>query len=95
MSCIAIYQDDDLPKETEDFRVFEHTVGFMEVTTESVLQICLNCATLKINGLSSDPFYKFTQLFSLGISIISVLLQFSKVCMKFFLLLNLVYNFAA
>ena len=55
------------------------------MTTESVWQLCLKCYIVREYGLSPNLYEKVTFLMSLFMSIISIVLSFSKVSSNFLL----------
>lgn len=76
---LAIKEDRDLPEEPEEQKVYAHHISFNEVTSESIIQLCLNCKNMQEFGISSDPLTRFIQLSSLVTSILAFAIEFGKV----------------
>ena len=79
-NCIlAIWNEDLLPDEPEESKIFGHHVAFLETLSESVPQLCLQLIILRQFGLSKDTFQAFIQTTALYSSIFATCILFSKV----------------
>ena len=76
---LAIIRGEEIPQDIHEERVFMHNISFIEATSESVLQLCLTCLTLREFGTSTDNFEKFIQISGLLTSLLSIVLAFGKV----------------
>ena len=81
---LAITKGEEVPEESHKEKVFMENISFIEATSESVLQLCLNCLTLREFGTSADLFEKFIQLSGLSTSLLSIVLAFAKVRIQMF-----------
>ena len=75
------WNGEDLAEETPSNQIQENGIGFMEMTSESVWQLCLKCYITREFGLPHVLFEKVTFLFSLFMSINSICRAFAKVSM--------------
>ena len=79
-TMIATRKGQAAPVEDQRVEIYQHHVTFTEVVSESMPQVALNCIVLCQFGLDmSSPWSVFSQLSSLGTSLISVCLAFGKV----------------
>ena len=76
---LAVIRGEEVSEPTHKEKVFMHNLSFIEASSESVLQLCLNCVIFREFGTSTDPFQKFIQLSGLVTSLISVVLAFAQV----------------
>ena len=76
---LAVIRGEEVPEDTHEEKIFMHNISFIEATSESVLQLCLTCLTLREFGTSTDIFEKFGQLSGLLTSVISIVMAFAKV----------------
>ena len=88
---IAVIKGKEVPQPTHKEKVFMHNISFIEASSESVLQICLNCVIIREYGTSTDPFQKFIQLSGLVSSIISIVLAYSQVIYIYLIFFQKVY----
>ena len=84
---LQIYRDynaiwrsgEELPAELEKEKSFAHNISFLEVTSESIPQLCLQVVVLREFGISRDAREGFFQVTGLLTSLISFCLIFAKV----------------
>ena len=76
----AIWRNgEELPAELEKEKSFAHNISFLEVTSESIPQLCLQVVVLREFGISNDAREGFFQVTGLLTSLISFCLIFAKV----------------
>ena len=76
----AFRRREPFPDEGRLVAIFQHHVTFTEVLSESMPQIALHCLVISEFGLDlANPWAVFSQLSSLGTSILSLCLAFAKV----------------
>ena len=68
-----------LPEELEKEMNFAHNISFLEVTSESIPQLCLQIVILREFGISTDAREGFFQVTGLVTSLVSFCLLFAKV----------------
>ena len=68
------------PDDSQENLILAHDVSFNEATTESVQQMSLNFVILRQYGIAFSTYSKVSQFLSLGVSMISIILSFTKVC---------------
>lgn len=73
------WNGEDLAEETPANQIQENGIGFIEMTSESVWQLCLKCYITREFGLPHVLYEKVTFLFSLFMSINSICQAFAKV----------------
>ena len=79
----AIWSGETLKSELDDTKIFNHYIQYLEITSESLPQLCLSCIILREYGFSSDRrSYRFWQVSSISSSLISICSLFAKVCAK-------------
>ena len=79
-TLIATKNGERAPDEDKSVERYQHHVTFNEVVSESLPQVALHCVVLSQYGLDmSSPWSVFSQLSSLGTSLVSVCLAFGKV----------------
>ena len=78
----AVKDDEEMPTDDVEGLGFVDEVNFIEATSESVPQTCLNCIVIKQYGLGETMFSKVSTILSLTLSIISLCLAFAKVRMN-------------
>ena len=76
---LAVIRGEEVSEPTHEEKVYMHNISFIEATSESVLQLCLNCVIIRKFGTSTDPFQKSIQLSGLATSLISIVLAFAQV----------------
>ena len=77
----AVKYDEEMPTDDVEGLGFVDEVNFIEATSESVPQTCLNCIVIKHYGFGETMFSKVSTILSLTLSIISLCLAFAKVRM--------------
>ena len=74
----------DIPNITEEEKLFEHQIMFVESTSESLLQFCLSCVIIRQFGIiKADTFghslWRWVQILSVFTSGLSLYMNFVKV----------------
>ena len=77
---IAILNGDELPEEPNAAKRFAYQIVFLESTSESVLQLCLNCLVIRQFGLSVNSTERFIQVTGLFSSLMCICISFGQVC---------------
>ena len=72
-------QGEQLPEELEEEKNYAHNISFLEVTSESIPQLCLQIVVLREFGISTDAREGFFQVTGLVTSLVSFCLLFAKV----------------
>ena len=72
-------QGEQLPEELEEEKNYAHNISFVEVTSESIPQLCLQIVVLREFGISTDAREGFFQVTGLVTSLVSFCLLFAKV----------------
>ena len=69
----------ELPEELDKEKCFAHNISFLEATSESIPQFCLQIVILREFGISTDVREGFFQVTSLVTSLVSFCILFAKV----------------
>ena len=70
---------EELPEELEEEKNFAHNISFLEATSESIPQLCLQIVVLREFGISTTAREGFFQVTGLVTSLVSFCLLFAKV----------------
>ena len=79
VTVIAIYNGKRLPIMSKEDKEFVSKVSFMEAITEATAQLILSCIVLRAFGIGTDTFSMGSQIFSLLMSLISIVFAFGNV----------------
>ena len=75
----SYFTGEKLSEETDNERIIENHIIFIETISESILQLCLSFLLVHQFGIISSGFWRFIQISSLITSTLSIYLTFSKV----------------
>ena len=81
----AIWKEgEELPEVAEKETNFAHIISFLEVTSESIPQLCLQIVVLREFGISTDAREGFFQVTGLVTSLVSFCVLFARVSTSVF-----------